>query len=125
LLREKIVAAASRHLIIVADDTKLIDHLGSTTPVPVEVVPFGWQATASRITQLGAHVDLRQDASGEAFRSDSGNFILDCYMGEIDDPADLDRRLQSIVGVVETGLFIGRTSEIFIAGASGVRRLTP
>lgn len=125
LLREKIVAAASRHLIIVADDTKLVDRLGTTSPVPVEVVPFGWQATAARITHLGAHVDLRRDPNGETFRSDGGNFILDCHMGEIDDPADLDSRLQSIVGVVETGLFIGRTSEVFIAGASGIKRLAP
>ncbi len=125
LLREKIVAAASRRLVIVADDTKLVDRLGKVTPVPVEVVPFGWQATAARITQLGARVELRQEASGGTFRSDGGNFILDCHIGEIDDPADLDSRLQSIVGVVETGLFIGRTSEVFIAGASGVRRLGP
>jgi ribose 5-phosphate isomerase A len=125
LLREKIVAAASRRLIIVADSSKLVERLGIATPVPVEVVPFGWQATASRITRLGARVELRRDINGETFRSDGGNFILDCHVGEIDDPAELDHHLQSIVGVVETGLFIGRTSESFIAGESGVRRLAP
>ena len=125
LLREKIVAAASQRLVIVADSTKLVDRLGITTPVPVEVVPFGWEATAARIAQLGAHTDLRRSPGGETFRSDGGNFILDCHMGEIDDPAGLDRRLQSIVGVVETGLFIDRTSEVFLADDSGVRRLAP
>lgn len=123
LLREKIVATASRRLVIVADDTKLVDQLGTTSPVPVEVVPFGWQLAAARIAAFGAHVDLRLDATGAPFRTDGGNFILDCHMGAIDDPADLDLRLRAIVGVVETGLFIGLTSTVYLAGASGVERL--
>jgi ribose 5-phosphate isomerase A len=125
LLREKIVAAASRRLVIVVDDSKLVKQLGPTTPVPVEVVPFGWHATAAHITALGARPDLRQDAAGTPFRTDGGNYILDCHLGPIDDPADMDRRLQAIVGVVETGLFVGRTSEVFAATAGGVRRITP
>ena len=125
LLREKIVAAASRRLIIVVDDSKLVPKLGKTTPVPVEVVPFGWQATAAHITALNARADLRKDAAGAPFRTDGGNYILDCHLGAIDDPAGMDHRLQAIVGVVETGLFVGRTSEVFAAATTGVRRITP
>jgi ribose 5-phosphate isomerase A len=124
LLREKIVAAASRRLVIVVDDSKLVRQLGTSTPVPVEVVPFGWEATAAHIKALNAKPDLRLDASGAPFLTDGGHYILDCHLGVISDPADMDRRLQAIVGVVETGLFVGRTSEVFVAATSGVRRIT-
>ncbi len=125
LLREKIVASASKRFVIVADSTKLVDRLGTSTPIPVEVVSFGWEATAERIVQLGAKVALRRDVHGEVFRTDGGNLILDCHLRDVEAPAELDRSLQSIVGVVETGLFIGRTSEVFIANPLGVERLTP
>ena len=125
LLREKIVAAASRRFVIVADGTKLVDRLGTSTPIPVEVVSFGWEATAGQIVQLGAQVALRRDVHGEVFRTDGGNLILDCHLHDVEAPAELDLRLQSIVGVVETGLFIGRTSEVFIASSLGVERLAP
>ena len=125
LLREKIVAAASRRLIIVADETKLVDHLGSTVPIPVEVVPFGWQVTAKTLSTLAGQPTLRLAEDGSPYRTDSGNYILDCQSGIIDDPAALDTALHNVVGVVETGLFIGRTSEVFIAGAHGVVSLRP
>jgi ribose 5-phosphate isomerase A len=125
LLREKIVANASRSLVIVADSPKLVDQLGSTVPVPIEVVPFGWQVTAARITALAGDVTLRSDKSGAPFRTDGGNYILDCQTGAIDDPVALDVRLRDLVGVVETGLFIGRASAVYLASTEGVRRLLP
>ncbi|MEJ1977890.1 MAG: ribose-5-phosphate isomerase RpiA [Acetobacteraceae bacterium] len=124
LLREKIVASASRRLVIVVDDSKLVPQLGNTTPVPVEVVRFGWEATAAHIAALGAKITMRQDAAGAPFLTDGGNYILDCHFGAIGDPAALDRQLQAIVGLVETGLFIGRVSDVFAATAAGVRRIT-
>ncbi len=125
LLREKIVAAASTRLLIVVDGSKMVTQLGENAPVPVEVTRFAWRATSGRIAALGARPVLRHDASGQPFNTDGGNLILDCHTGPISDPAALDARLQAIVGVVETGLFIGRTSEVFLASAEGVKRLSP
>ncbi len=125
LLREKIVAAASAKLLIVVDGSKLVDRLGTNAPVPVEVVPFGWKRVAGQLAELGARPVLRVDAAGAPFHTDGGNLILDCHMDAIDDPAALDARLQAIVGVVETGLFIGRTTTVFVADPGGVRTLLP
>jgi ribose 5-phosphate isomerase A len=123
LLREKIVASASRSLVIVADEAKLVDRLGESTPVPVEVVPFGWQMTAARLGGFAGAPVLRLDASKAPFVTDGGNYILDCHTGHIGDPIALDRDMRDIVGVVETGLFIGRAAAVYIAGSTGVRRL--
>jgi ribose 5-phosphate isomerase A len=125
LLREKIVASASRQLVIVADEGKMVDQLGALTPVPVEVVPFAWQLTASRLAAFAGEPVLRLDGAGAPYRTDGGNYILDCHTGLIADPAALDARLRDVVGVVETGLFIGRTAAVYLAGADGVRRLDP
>ncbi len=125
LLREKMVAAASDKLLIVVDDSKLVDHLGANAPVPVEVVPFGWKRVAGQIAGLGARPRIRLDASGAPFHTDGGNLILDCHIAPVVDPAALDAALQAIVGVVETGLFIGRTTMVFVADPAGVRTLTP
>lgn len=122
LLREKIVAAASDRLVIIADEPKLVHGLGGTCPVPVEVVPFGWQTTAARIASLGARPVLRQTGS-EAFRTDGGNLILDCHFGLIADPVAVEASLSATVGVVETGLFISMASTALVATATGVRRL--
>jgi ribose 5-phosphate isomerase A len=122
LLREKIVAQASERLLIVVDASKLVDKLGTNTPLPVEVAPFGWHATAGRIEKLGARPVLRHDGM-LPFRTDGGNYILDCHMPGIDDPPALDAALQAIVGVMETGLFIGRTTRVFVADPAGVRTL--
>ncbi|WP_027134663.1 ribose-5-phosphate isomerase RpiA [Geminicoccus roseus] len=120
LLREKIVAAASDRLVIVVDESKLADRLD--LPVPVEVVEFGWQATARRIAGLGGVPVLRQ-MEGTPYRTDGGNLILDCGFGPIADPAFLDRELHGIVGLVETGLFIGRAQSVQVAAPSGIREL--
>jgi ribose 5-phosphate isomerase A len=122
LLREKIVAAASRRLVIIADDRKLVDHLGEHTPVPIEVTPFGWQSAALRLGRLGAAVSPRHDRAGSLFVTDGGNLILDCAFGVIRDPATLERRIGEVVGALESGLFIGRTSLAIVAGAGGVTR---
>jgi ribose 5-phosphate isomerase A len=122
LLREKIVAAASDRLVIVADARKLVDRLGGTAKLPVEVVPFGWQTTSERLAQLGAHPVLR---GGEAspFHTDGGNLILDCDFGRIADPAALDQAIGQTIGVVETGLFIGMAGMALVADHTGVHRI--
>ncbi|HTA69273.1 MAG TPA: ribose-5-phosphate isomerase RpiA [Bryobacteraceae bacterium] len=124
LLREKIVADASKRLVIVVDETKIVHRLGERGPVPVEVVPFGWQAAARKLTDLGAVAALRKAADGEPFRSDGGHYILDCTFGPIEDTKALASELDHIVGVVEHGLFISLTSEVHVGGAGGVRILT-
>jgi ribose 5-phosphate isomerase A len=124
LLREKIVAQATEKLLIVVDGSKVVDRLGSNTPVPVEVTPFAWLATSGHLASLGARPVLRVDGSGNPFHTDGGNFILDCHMPPIDDPAELDRAMQAIVGVMETGLFIARAHTVFVADPAGVRTLS-
>jgi ribose 5-phosphate isomerase A len=123
LLHEKIVAAASRRLAIVVDGLKLVDQLGARTPVPVEVVAFGLEATQAALGSIGARARLRQSATGEPFSTDSGNRILDCSFGPIADPARLEDRIRRVVGVVESGLFIGRANVVFVAETNGVHRL--
>jgi ribose 5-phosphate isomerase A len=123
LLREKIVAAASRRFVVVVDQEKIVDRLGEYTPVPVEVAQFGWQATAAALGKLGAEPELRQ-AGGRPFVTDGGNFILDCRFGPIDDPQDTERRINMTVGVVENGLFVGRSSVVIVASDSGIDIMT-
>jgi ribose 5-phosphate isomerase A len=124
LLREKIVASASDRLVIVADAPKLVDRLGGTAPVPVEIVPFGWETTAARLTRLGVDPVLRKTQAGEPFRTDGGNLIVDCQIGPIGDPAALDQSIGQTIGVVETGLFIGIAYKAYIADGQTVRELT-
>jgi ribose 5-phosphate isomerase A len=123
LLHEKIVAAASRRLAIIVDGAKLVDRLGTRAPVPVEVVAFGLEATRAALEGLGASARLRLSSAGEPFITDSGNRILDCSFGPIADPALLEDRIRRVVGVVESGLFIGRADPVFVADAAGVHRL--
>jgi ribose 5-phosphate isomerase A len=123
LLREKIVAAASRRLAIIVDGAKLVDRLGMLAPVPVEVVAFGLEATRAALEGLGASAQLRLSSAGEPFVTDSGNRILDCSFGPIGDPARREERIGRVVGVVESGLFIGRADPVFVADAAGVHRL--
>ena len=123
LLREKIVAAASRRLAIVVDGAKLVDRLGTRAPVPVEVVTFGWEVTQAALEALGASTRLRLSPADDPFVTDSGNHILDCSFGPILEPARLEERIGRIVGVVESGLFIGRADPVFVADATGVHRL--
>jgi ribose 5-phosphate isomerase A len=124
LLREKIVANASRRLAIVVDGAKLVDRLGMHAPVPVEVVAFGMEVTRVALEVFAADVQPRLAPSGEPFVTDGGNRILDCsFAGPIADPARLEDRLRRVVGVVESGLFIGRADPVFVADGQGVHRL--
>jgi ribose 5-phosphate isomerase A len=122
LLREKIVATATGRLVIVADEPKLVPNLGNTVPVPVEVVPFGWETTATRLAMLGARPVLRATTDGGTFRTDGNNLILDCYFGPIANPSRLEQELSNTVGVVETGLFIGLATTVLVATSGGVLR---
>jgi ribose 5-phosphate isomerase A len=123
LLREKIVAAASQRLIIIADASKLTSQLGTRAPVPVEVTAFGLEATQLTLEVLGSSAALRMSQAGEPFVTDGGNRILDCNFGAIADPARLEARIGRTVGVVESGLFIGRADPVFLADEDGVHRL--
>jgi ribose 5-phosphate isomerase A len=123
LLREKIVAAASRRLVIIIDGTKLVNRLGTHVPVPVEVVTFGLDATQARLEVLGASARLRLSPAGAPFVTDGGNRILDCRFGPIADPARLEQRIKRVVGVIESGLFISRADPVFVADEAGVHRL--
>jgi len=125
LLREKIEAASSARLLIVADEHKLVHRLGSMAKLPVEVVPFGWQATANRLRQSGPDPVLRVGADGETFRTDGGHYILDCFYGPMADPFALQAQLDGTIGVVDHGLFLGLASEAFVGGPEGLARLLP
>jgi ribose 5-phosphate isomerase A len=122
LLHEKIVAAASKRMVIVADETKIVGRLGGR--VPVEVVQFGWEVTALRLTTLGANAMRRTGADGKPYLTDSGNYIMDCDFGPIEDPKELAHHLDHVVGAVEHGLFLGFTREIYVGGSQGVKVLT-
>ncbi len=121
LLREKIVAHASRRFVVIADDRKVVPRLGRG-PVPVEVVPFLWEETSRWIERLGGGVALRGDPE-RPYRTDNGNLILDVSFGPIEDPAELDRRLHAIPGVVEDGLFVGMARAVIVAGPGRIRLL--
>jgi ribose 5-phosphate isomerase A len=125
LLREKIVASASKRLVIIVDEGKLVERLGSRFAVPVEVIPFGWSAAARRLEALGAKVALRPGTDGKPFVSDGGHYIVDCAFGPIASPEELECELNGIVGVVEHGLFLGMATQVIVAGRDGVKVLRP
>jgi ribose 5-phosphate isomerase A len=125
LLHEKIVAAASRRMVVIADETKLVDRLGSHLSVPVEVVPFGWQATEQKLKQLGANPMLRLAADKMPYVTDGGHYIMDCAYGPMREPKEVAQDLDHVVGVVEHGLFLGFAAQVFIGGSSGVEMLKP
>ena len=119
LLKEKIVAAAAHRLIIVVDDAKRVPVLGHPFPLPVEVVPFGWKNTARQIEALGMKAAIRQQ-NGRWFETEAGHYILDLQVDRIEDPPGLEARLNRIPGVVETGLFVGRTDLLIVGTPHGV-----
>lgn len=128
LLREKIVAQASRREIIIVDESKLSPALGTQWAVPVEVIPFGWRTQAAYLESLGAQVRLRpgddtSGGSGQPFHTDQGNVILDCSFGPIDDPVSLGGRMDARTGIVAHGLFLGLATEVIVAGAGGIKHL--
>jgi ribose 5-phosphate isomerase A len=119
LLREKIVAHASRRFVLIADQSKVVDRLGRG-PVPVEILPFLWERTSQSVAELGGEPVLRQGPDGP-YRTDNGNLILDVAFGTVD--ASVDSRLHAIPGVLEHGIFLGIAQAAIIGGPSGIRVL--
>lgn len=122
LVREKIVAAASRRLIILVGREKLVPVLGSRGILPVEVVPFAAPFCIRRLTALGCRAKLRFDG-GKPKVSDNGNYIIDCGVEPISSPKKLEENLRAIPGVVGTGLFLGMAERVLIGDGSDVREL--
>lgn len=118
-LREKIVASATKKLVIVADATKQVTRLGKF-PLPVEVIRFAQALVTKRIERLGAHVTLRRNPDGSVYVTDENNHILDCRFGEIRNPDGLAQQLSEMPGVVEHGLFIGMASVVLFARGSEI-----
>ena len=122
LLREKIIASASRQVVIIADSTKQVPMLGQF-PLPVEVIPFAEVLVAKKISALGATVKLRKRKDQTVFVTDEGHHILDCHFGQVPDPPALARELSDMPGIVEHGLFIGMASVLLIAKGTTVQEI--
>jgi ribose 5-phosphate isomerase A len=123
LLREKIVAAASKRMVVVVDESKLSERLGSLVSVPVEVVQFGWEATQRRLSELGGSPALRLGKDGKPFITDGGHYIVDCAFGPMENPKEIAHHLDHVVGSVEHGMFLKFASEAFVGGRDGVKIL--
>ena len=120
LLREKSLPPPSKELLIIADESKLVTHLG-TFPLPVEIIPFSWKQTESKIQSLGCQTTLRLK-NNETFITDNNNMIIDCvFPHNITNPANLHNHLKMITGVVETGLFVNMTSKAIIGTKTGYK----
>ncbi|MFD1848700.1 ribose-5-phosphate isomerase RpiA [Oceanobacillus bengalensis] len=121
LFREKVIAKAAKELIIIVDESKVVEKLGDF-PLPVEVLPFGWEMTAAKIKELGCELTVRSK-DNEVYVTDNGNYILDCQFGKIENPEMLDQELIQIVGVVETGLFTNMTDKVIVGSKDKVSLL--
>ncbi len=123
LLREKIVAAASKELIVLVDPSKLVPRLGEHCPLPVEVTPFGWQQTARHLAAVGCQPKMRV-AGARPYVTDNGNHILDCrFPGGIDNPGRTESAIDRIPGVVDTGLFVRMTRCVIVGYPDGARAM--
>ncbi|MHB9024219.1 MAG: ribose-5-phosphate isomerase RpiA [Armatimonadota bacterium] len=123
LFREKIVAQASRRVYIIVDASKLVPVLGTQTPLPVEVAQFGWRSQAAWLASLGIQNTLRTEPDDTPYRTDGGNYILDCNIGPIENPEGLASVLQARAGIVAHGLFLTPPTAVIVAGAGGVKEL--
>ena len=125
LLREKMVAQASRRFLVIVDERKVVRSLGTRSPLPVEVTQFGWRSHLPYLQGLGAKARLREESPGHPFRTDNGNFLLDCRFPEgISNPQVLDKDLASRAGILESGLFLGLAQEVLVGGSEGVKTLS-
>jgi ribose 5-phosphate isomerase A len=122
LLREKVVAQASRREVIVVDQSKVSPRLGTHSPLPVEVLRFGWRSQARFLESLGARVELMSGSGGSPFVTDEGNLVLLCFFGPLAAPADLAQGLAARAGIVEHGLFLGLATDLIVAGPGGIER---
>ena len=123
LLREKVVAQASRTNIIIVDESKLSDCLGTHWALPIEVIPFAARTEANFLQSLGASVSMRRDKEGQLYKTDQHNYIQDANFGPMSDPAALANRLNERAGIIEHGLFLGLASEVIVAAEDGIRHL--
>jgi ribose 5-phosphate isomerase A len=124
MLREKVVACAAERFVVVADDSKQVEVLGSRAPLPVEVVPFARAVCERRLSGLGWACTLRE-RQGSPWVTDEGNLIVDCRRTDWDEPAAFDRDVSMIPGVVGHGLFLGIAQVAYVASPVGVRTLRP
>jgi len=122
LVREKVVAHASKKVIIVVDETKLTGRLGQKAPVPVEVVPFALDVVRAQLILWGGEPKVREK-EGKPFVSDNGNLILDWWHGLIDQPWALEKQIKGVTGVVDSGIFANVASEVIAATPTGIRKL--
>lgn len=123
LLREKIVACVASRRVTIITPEKRVDRLGRNAPIPIEVSDVGLKHTERRLQKLGARTKIRRNADGSITHTDGGNAIIDCHFDAITDPEELDRRLQSAVGVLETGLFLGLCDLLVVGTAEGVEQI--
>ena len=123
LLKEKIVAASAKQFIVMVDHTKQVPVLGGSFPLPIEVIPFGWGSTAREIEALTKSRVVLRERNGTPFRTEAGNLIVDVHIDRISQPGDLETALNLIPGVVETGLFVGRTNVLIVGTPQGVHTL--
>lgn len=123
LLKEKIVAASAKQFIVMVDHTKQVPVLGGSFPLPIEVIPFGWGSTAREIEARTKSRVVLRERNGAPFRTEAGNLIVDVHIDRISQPGDLETALNLIPGVVETGLFVGRTNVLIVGTPQGVHTL--
>jgi ribose 5-phosphate isomerase A len=124
LVREKLIARMSRRFVVIADESKLVDRLGARVKLPVALLPFARSLALRGLSATGADATIRQ-AGGRDFVTDDGLVIADCSFGSIADPQAVVARIVAVPGVVDCGLFLGLVSEVIVAGAAGVRAITP
>ena len=120
LLKEKIVAASAKQFIVLVDHTKRVPVLGGSFPLPIEVIPFGWGSTAREIEALTKSRVVLRERNGSPFNTEAGHVILDVHLPRIDNPRELEIALNLIPGVIETGLFVGRTDLLIVGTPNGV-----
>jgi ribose 5-phosphate isomerase A len=122
LVREKVVAHASKHVIIIVDESKLTGFLGQKCPVPVEVIPFAVDVVRTQLKAWGGESESRE-IDGKPFISDNGNLVLDWSHGRVDQPAALEKQLKTLTGVVDSGIFANVANLVIAATFSGIRKI--
>lgn len=121
LLKEKIVAASAKQFIVLVDHTKQVPRLGGSFPLPIEIIPFGWGSTAREIERLTRSTVVLRERNGAPFKTEAGHLIVDVHLQRIDQPRELEIALNQIPGIVETGLFVGRTDLLIVGTPDGVQ----
>ena len=124
LLREKVLAQASKRNIIIVDESKIVNQLGSRWPVPVEVIPFAWHIEEDYLHKLGCTTRLRKTKGDKVYLTDQGNYILDCKFNVIASPDQLAVQLDQRAGIMAHGLFLGLATDVIVAGTQGIRHIT-